>query len=374
MSQREETWYKQRGTPTTQSFHGHFTGFPKAGWGYFLTGPPRARCKVRARPEAGVWSSTHSFLVKEKQVMRLLLAGGQSKGKRVDGRNRTAWGWHICCSWIPPEMRIWHGRMGLVCVCVCVCVYMCVCVCTQSHPTVCDPVDCSRPGSSVSRILQARILEWVDISFSRGSSRLRDQTQVSYVSCIGRWIVYQGTTWEAQSGRNASEKEIGLNLPTRFTNHQQRTVVEKWTPRNSQPILLWGLVGSSSPRSPPEEHWRRWLSAVPIRGGQGAHEGGRQESQGLWTEHWCGPRALISAEDTGSDLQTASPDQAQMLGTQAPHLGLFPPALVWMWSASSAPACYIPALSLCSGLCVPRIFIRVCLRVWSHCQQISIRP
>ena len=48
--------------------------------------------------------------------------------------------------------------------------------------TLCNPVDCSPPGSSVHGILQARILEWVAISFSRGSSRPRDQT---WVSCIG---------------------------------------------------------------------------------------------------------------------------------------------------------------------------------------------
>ena len=53
---------------------------------------------------------------------------------------------------------------------------------TQSCPTLCDPVDCSLPGSSVQGILQARVLEWVAISFSRGSSRPRDRTQVS---CIG---------------------------------------------------------------------------------------------------------------------------------------------------------------------------------------------
>ena len=41
----------------------------------------------------------------------------------------------------------------------------------QSCPTLCDPVDCSLPGFSVHGILQARILEWVAISFSRGSSR-----------------------------------------------------------------------------------------------------------------------------------------------------------------------------------------------------------
>ena len=47
----------------------------------------------------------------------------------------------------------------------------------QLCPTLCDPMDCSTPGSSVCGILQARIQEWVAILFSRGSSRPRDQTQ-----------------------------------------------------------------------------------------------------------------------------------------------------------------------------------------------------
>ena len=52
----------------------------------------------------------------------------------------------------------------------------------QSCPTLCDPMDCSLPGSSVCGILQGRILEWVAIPFFRGSSRLRDQTRVSYIA------------------------------------------------------------------------------------------------------------------------------------------------------------------------------------------------
>ena len=44
----------------------------------------------------------------------------------------------------------------------------------QSCPTLCNPMDCSLPGSSVHGIFQARILEWVDISFSRASSPPRD--------------------------------------------------------------------------------------------------------------------------------------------------------------------------------------------------------
>ena len=66
-----------------------------------------------------------------------------------------------------------------------------MCVCAQSYLTLCDTMDCSLPGSSVHGILQARILEWVAISFSRGSSQPRDWTCISYVSYIGRCILYQ---------------------------------------------------------------------------------------------------------------------------------------------------------------------------------------
>ena len=59
---------------------------------------------------------------------------------------------------------------------------------TQSCLTLCDPIDCSLPGSSVHGIFQAIVLEWVAISFSRGSAQPRDQTCISPISCIGRWI------------------------------------------------------------------------------------------------------------------------------------------------------------------------------------------
>ena len=53
--------------------------------------------------------------------------------------------------------------------------------------TLCDPMNCSLPVSSVHGILQARILEWVSMSFSRGSSQHRDQTRVS---CFEGWSLY----------------------------------------------------------------------------------------------------------------------------------------------------------------------------------------
>ena len=51
----------------------------------------------------------------------------------------------------------------------------------QSYLTLCNPMDCRPPGSSIHGIFQGRILEWVAISFSRRSSRPRDWTQVSHI-------------------------------------------------------------------------------------------------------------------------------------------------------------------------------------------------
>ena len=66
-----------------------------------------------------------------------------------------------------------------------------MCVCAQSCPTLWDSMVYSPPGSSAHGIFQVRILEWVAISYSSRSTWLRDWTLVSWVSCIGRWIVYQ---------------------------------------------------------------------------------------------------------------------------------------------------------------------------------------
>ena len=75
------------------------------------------------------------------------------------------------------------------------------CEVAQSCLTLCDPMDCSLPGFSVHRIFQARVLEWVAISFSRGSSWPRDRTQVScitgrrfnlWATCV-RWVQLYGS-------------------------------------------------------------------------------------------------------------------------------------------------------------------------------------
>ena len=70
-----------------------------------------------------------------------------------------------------------------------ICIYMKWSEVAQSCPTVCNPVDCSLSGSSIHGILQARILEWVAISFSRGSSQPRDRIWVSCIAgrCFNLW-------------------------------------------------------------------------------------------------------------------------------------------------------------------------------------------
>ena len=67
--------------------------------------------------------------------------------------------------------------------------YMRMCSVTQLFLTLCYLMDCSPPGFSFHGILQARILEWVALPSFKGSSWPRDQTHVSCVSCIDRWIL-----------------------------------------------------------------------------------------------------------------------------------------------------------------------------------------
>ena len=79
---------------------------------------------------------------------------------------------------------------------------------TQLHPTLCDPLDCSPPGSSVHGIFQARILEWVAISSSRGSSWPRDWTHISCVSCTAGEFFTGWATREAQPGIEVPKSAI----------------------------------------------------------------------------------------------------------------------------------------------------------------------
>ena len=96
----------------------------------------------------------------------------------------------------PYSSADFKALLSVKCVCVCVCIHSYCCLVAQLFPTLCDPMDCSPPASSVHGISQVRILKWVAISFSRGSSQLRDWTPVS---CIGRQILYHWATREAHT-------------------------------------------------------------------------------------------------------------------------------------------------------------------------------
>ena len=98
-------------------------------------------------------------------------------------------------------------------------------VCAQSCLTLCDPMACSPPGSSIHRIFQVRILEWVAISYSMGSSQPRERTHVSCVSCIDRQILSHCATWEAPF--TSSWLWIGASLVAQLVKNPS-VVRETW--------------------------------------------------------------------------------------------------------------------------------------------------
>ena len=95
----------------------------------------------------------------------------------------------------------------------------------QLYLTLWDPMACNLSGSSVGGFLQARVMEWVAVPYSRGSSWPRDRTRVSYISCTGRQVLLSrrkvnqkiGNTWSWQRSREIQESR---------RRHRQKKVVE----------------------------------------------------------------------------------------------------------------------------------------------------
>ena len=87
----------------------------------------------------------------------------------------------------------------------------------QSRPTLCNPMDCSPPGSSVHGLLQARMLEWTAMPAPR------DQTCVSYVACIGRLVIYHS----CHLGR-PQNTYISLRFD-KITQHRAYFIIKGWT-------------------------------------------------------------------------------------------------------------------------------------------------
>ena len=131
----------------------------------------------------------------------------------------------------------------------------CCCLVAKSCPTLCEPKDCSLPGSSVHGISQTRILEWVAISSSSRSSRPRNRT---CISCIGRWVFHHWATWEAPQmyydalNFNLSPCTIQPLLETRFSDSTPEFVNESvgagpWARRHKG---LWSLSQVTPPTLP----------------------------------------------------------------------------------------------------------------------------
>ena len=99
-------------------------------------------------------------------------------------------------------MKIWNNMLNFLS-----CLYLKETVLvTHLCPTLWDSMDCS-PGSSVHGILQARILQWVAISFSRGSSQSRDRTQTQVSRTAGGFV----TIWATRQAQSASEPSANCN-------------------------------------------------------------------------------------------------------------------------------------------------------------------
>ena len=105
----------------------------------------------------------------------------------------------------------------------------------QSCLTLCDPLVCSLPGSPLHGIFQARILEWVAISFSRGSSRPRDQAQVSHI--VDRWFTIWATSWTIKKAEHWIIYSFKLWFWRRFLR-----ILEKTARKTSQSILRKSIL------------------------------------------------------------------------------------------------------------------------------------
>ena len=111
--------------------------------------------------------------------------------------------------------------------------HCCWCLVAKSCLTHCNPVDCSPPGPSVHGISQARILEWVAISFFTGSSQSN--------LLLGGWILYYWVTWEAPSFEDTE-------LNTTQQTHLQKLIVHKFLARNIEvsPLNIFPIYASKS--------------------------------------------------------------------------------------------------------------------------------
>ena len=113
---------------------------------------------------------------------------------------------------------------------------------------MCDPMDCSPPGPSVHGIHQARILEWVAMYSSRVSSRPRDRTRVSYISCTGRWVLYHERHLESPFIYYSASKYLVSSFFLKYTSLlllfylYYFPVINKYLKSHNSLSIFWSII------------------------------------------------------------------------------------------------------------------------------------
>ena len=136
----------------------------------------------------------------------------------------------------------------------------------QSCLTLCDPMDCSLSGSSVHGILQARILEWAAIPFSRGSSQSRDRTQVSRIAggCFTIWATREDQYILLQYIHILSSKSEKAMAPYSSTLAWKIPWTEEPGRLQSMRSLRFGHDWATSLSLFTFMHWRRKWQPTPM--------------------------------------------------------------------------------------------------------------
>ena len=131
---------------------------------------------------------------------------------------------------------------------------------TQSCLTLCNPMDCSLPGSSVHRLLQTRILEWVAVPFSRGSSQARDRTHISHTA--DRFF----TVWVTREALGLSKLKQALVAwkKGKWLKGRQPRCLPHLTQHLDCPQFWWAAVSLSLKWATRRTmYMSRWLKVLP---------------------------------------------------------------------------------------------------------------
>ena len=202
------------------------------------------------------------------------------------------------------------------------------CLLIQSCLTLCNPMDCSLPGSSVHRILQAKILEWVAISFSRASSQPRDWTWVSWETCVLITLIsFDMQMWQNRILRKIRGRWKILVHHIQFahlTDEEVEAKTEDKTHRYDNPITQ--VKGTSvATQFPPwgPGHFtpsrEEWFSKSDLQVQQQPHQGTQKKCKFSWVPpqtYWIrssevGPTILVLPSSPGvcSSLRTTLLEQ-----------------------------------------------------------------